>query len=94
MRKSKPDFAVLDGKHSGEVITVAKASKNTDAYVVQVAEVINADTQTPWVILAVTSHCRYHHQGLKHATYYKFRVALVSSSGTTDYSTAVTKLVI
>ena len=46
MRKTKQDFAVLDGKHSGEVITVAKASKNTDAYVVQVAEVINADTQT------------------------------------------------
>ncbi len=31
MRKTKQDFAVLDGKHSGEVITVAKASKNTDA---------------------------------------------------------------
>ncbi len=100
VRHPKSELAVLDSKHSGSVIIVCKPEIDTDAYIIQISEALSpevlnaaADTTEVWETVKVSSHCRYEHQGLKSGTYYRFRIALVSKLGTTDFCAPVTKLI-
>jgi len=79
---------VLAGEHSGSVLVKYYKIKGAVSYLFQ----ISTDGKN-WTLYGVFTTCKIIITGLTPDTRYYFRVASVSSSGTTEYSPLVSKMV-
>ena len=90
----KPDIAVNDGSRSGSVLVILKAVLGAVAYVLQYHRVNLSGELAEWGGPDVKTITHFDIDGLIPGATYEFRFASISSAGTSDFSTAISKIVI
>jgi len=89
----KPELAALDGEHSGDVKLVGKAKDRGAAYRWQMSKVSDDGMDGVWVDIDTTTRASIEVSGLEIMKRYKFRYAVVTPDGTSDYCEAVSKII-
>jgi hypothetical protein len=92
--QQKATLVINDGSHSGSVKLVAKAIDKTGAYIWQYAKDTLPTNESDWLIAANTTQSSYEEDGLTVSATYFFRVAAVTTTGTTDFCKPVAKIVV
>ncbi|MGZ8162844.1 MAG: hypothetical protein ACXWTT_08260 [Methylobacter sp.] len=92
--QQKATLAVNDGSHSGSVKLIAKAIDKAGAYIWQYAKETLPAIESDWLAVATGTYSYYELSGLIVAARYYFRVAAVTSAGTTDFCAPVSKVVV
>ena len=90
----KPELAALDGEHSGEVKLVGKAKDRGAAYHWQMSKELDDGTEGVWVDVGTSTRATFVVSGLEIMKRYKFRYAVVTPDGTTDYCEPVSKIIV
>lgn len=90
---SKAALAVIDGANSGSVKLVAKAVDKAGAYLWQYAKDAIPDTEAAWTQAGSSTQASFEIAGLTVASKYYFRMAAITTEGTTDYTAPVLKVV-
>ncbi len=90
----KPDIAVNDGSRSGGVVVILKAVLGAVAYVLQYRHVNSLGELVEWGGPDVKTITHFDIDGLIPGAKYEFRFASISSAGTSDFSAAISKIVI
>ena len=91
---SRPDFSVKLGDKSGTVILRRATETGVKAYIWQIVEGALPETEEGWTTIATTTQASFTATGLKPLTKYWFRVAVVTSEGTSDFCTPIQQSVI
>ncbi|MBP1641129.1 MAG: hypothetical protein H6Q17_2712 [Bacteroidetes bacterium] len=89
----KAALTAVDGSHSGSVKLVAKAIRNAGAYLWQSAKDTLPATEEGWKDMDKSTSASIEKDGFIAGCRYYFRVAMVTPSGTTDYTEPVSKIV-
>jgi len=89
----KPELAALDGEHSSDVKLVAKAKERGTAYQWQMSKESDDGTQGVWVDIGTTTRATIEVKGLEVMKRYKFRYAIVTPDGTSDFCEPVSKII-
>lgn len=89
----KADISAENGDNSGSVWLVARAIDKAGAYIWQYSKDVLPDTEEGWITTAHTTQSYYQQTGLTVACKYYFRVAAITTTGTTDFTAAVMKVV-
>jgi hypothetical protein len=89
----KADLTVVSGSNSGSVKLTAKALKGAGSYIWQMAKGAIPTDESGWTTIGFTTQASNDVTGLDVATKYYFRVAVVTNTGTTDFTAAVMKVV-
>ena len=92
--KPKPELAALDGEHSCDVKLVGKAKDRGAAYRWQMSKVSDDGTDGVWVDIGTSTRATFQVSGLEIMKRYKFRYAVVTPDGTSDYCEPVSKIII
>ena len=92
--KPKPELAALDGEHSGTAKLVAKPKDRGAAYKWQMSKVSDDGTAEVWVDIGTTTRASIEVSGLEIMKRYKFRYAVVTPDGTSDYCEPVSKIIV
>jgi hypothetical protein len=90
----KPALAVEDGNNSGSIKLIAKAVDKAGSYIWQMAKGALPANDGDWITIGFTTQANNEVSGLDAATKYYFRVAAITSTGTTDFCTPVLKVVV
>lgn len=90
----KAALAVEDGANSGCVKLVAKAVEKAGAYIWQYAKDMLPAEEKDWTNAGTSTRSYYDVEELMVASRYYFRVAAITPSGTTDFSSPVAKIVV
>ena len=85
----KPALAVVNGKNSASVLLKAKAIDKAGAYIWQVSR-----NKTEWTTLGHSTRADFEVSGLTIGEICYFRVAAITSTGTTDFTEPVMKVVV
>jgi hypothetical protein len=91
--KPKPELVALDGEHSGDAKLVAKPKDRGTAYKWQMCKVSDDGTDEVWVDIDTTTRATIVVKGLEIMKRYKFRYAVVTPDGTSDYCEPVSKII-
>ncbi len=91
--KPKPELVALDSEHSGGVKLVGKAKERGAAYRWQMSKVSDDGTDGVWVDIDTTTRASIEVSGLEIMKRYKFRYAVVTPDGTSDYCEPVSKII-
>ncbi len=89
----KPELAALDGEHSGDAKLVAKPKDRGTAYKWQMSKVSDDGTDGVWVDIGTTTRATIEVKGLEIMKRYKFRYAIVTPTGTSDFCESVSKII-
>jgi len=89
----KQDLTVVSGANSGTVKLVAKAIKGAGSYIWQYAKDNLPTDESAWIQAGFSTQASYELAGLTVACKYYFRVAAITNNGTTDFTSAVLKVV-
>jgi len=89
----KPELVALDGEHSGEANLVAKAKGRGAAYRWQMSKESDDETEEVWVDIGISTRATFVVTGLQIMKRYKFRYAVVTPDGTTDFCEPVSKII-
>ena len=89
----KAELTVRDGKKSGSVHLDGKSHSKGAAYIWQKSLKENPTLDSDWETITTTTQSSYYLEGLTPATYVKFRFAVVTPTGITDFCAPVTKLI-
>ena len=89
----KPELAAFDGEHSGDAKLVAKAKDRGTAYQWQMSKVSDGGTDGVWVDIGITTRATIEVKGLEVMKRYKFRFAVITPDGTSDYCEPVSKII-
>lgn len=89
----KADLTVVSGGNSGTVKLTAKAVKGAGSYIWQMAKGALPTDESGWTSIGFTTQASNEVTGLEVATKYYFRVAAITNTGTTDFTSAVLKVV-
>jgi hypothetical protein len=90
----KPELAALDGEHSGDVKLVGKAKERAAAYHWQMSKESDDGTDGVWVDIGTSTRATFLVSGLQIIKRYKFRYAVVTPDGTSDYCEPVSKIIV
>lgn len=90
----KPELTVENGANSGSVRLVARSVAKAGAYIWQMAKDTQPLTDAGWSVTATTTRTTHEVSGLNPSTRCYFRVAAVTPDGTSDFTSAVMKVVI
>lgn len=85
----KPALAVVNGKNSGAVVLKAKAIDKAGAYIWQISR-----NKTEWTTLGHSTRADFEVSGLAIGEICYFRMAAITSGGTTDFTEPVMKVVV
>jgi hypothetical protein len=91
--KPKPELVALDGEHSGDAKLMAKPKERGSAYKWQMCKVSDDGTDEVWVDIDTTTRATIVVKGLEIMKRYKFRYAVVTPDGTSDYCEPVSKII-
>lgn len=89
----KPELAAQDGDNSGSVWLVARAVDKSGAYIWQMAKDAIPDTEEGWITVGHSTQSYFQVTGLTVACKYYFRVTAITTTGITDYTAPVMKVV-
>jgi hypothetical protein len=92
--KPKPELAALDGEHSGTAKLVAKPKERGVAYRWQMSKESDDGTNGVWVDIGTSTRATFLVSGLQIMKRYKFRYAVVTPDGTSDYCEPVSKIIV
>ena len=92
--KPKPELVALDGEHSCDVKLVGKAKDRGAAYRWQMSKVSDDGTDGVWVDIGTSTRATFQVSGLEIMKRYKFRYAVVTPVGTSDYCEPVSIIII
>jgi len=90
----KPEIAAYDGPHSGSVLLKIKAIQGAVAYIWQYVQEASPNSATVWITVNTSTVANFQIDHLIPGLTYSFRYASISSDGTSDFSTSVSKIVI
>jgi hypothetical protein len=91
----KAVLAIKDGPISGSIIYVVKAVDKTGAYIWQYYEGETPPaTEAEWITAGHSTSATFQVNGLNKAKVYQFRFAAITTTGTTDFSAPVSKIVL
>ena len=90
----KPELAVYDGAHSGSVILKIKAIQAAVAYIWQYVQEGSPNSASVWITVDSSTVTTFQIDNLTPGLIYSFRFASISSEGTSDFCTPVSKIVI
>jgi hypothetical protein len=90
----KPVIQVFDADNSGSVYIVARAIENAKAYIWQSAKDKLPETEAGWTTVGHSTQSHFQVTNLSVAAKYYFRVAAITPDGTSDFTSAVMKVVI
>jgi hypothetical protein len=91
--KPKPELVALDGEHSGDAKLMAKPKDRGTAFKWQMCKVSDDGTDEVWVDIDTTTRATIVVKGLEIMKRYKFRYAVVTPDGTSDYCEPVSKII-
>jgi len=89
----KPELTVQNGANSGSVKLIAKAVVKAGSYIWQYAKDTLPTDDNGWVAAGFTTQASNELTGLTVASKYYFRVAAITNTGTTDFTSPVLKVV-
>lgn len=89
----KPDIDAQDGDNSGSVWIVARAVDKAGAYQWQYAKDAIPENEADWKDAAISTQSYYELTGLDVACKYYFRVAAITPTGKSDFTSPVMKVV-
>ena len=89
----KPDIDAQDGDNSGSVWIVARAVDKAGAYQWQYAKDALPENEADWKDAAISTQSYYELTGLDVACKYYFRVAAITPTGKSDFTSPVMKVV-
>lgn len=89
----KPDIDAQDGDNSGSVWLVARAVDKAGAYQWQYAKDAIPENEADWKDAAISTQSYYELTGLDVACKYYFRVAAITPTGKSDFTSPVMKVV-
>lgn len=89
----KPDIDAQDGDNSGSVRLVARAVDKAGAYQWQYAKDAIPENEADWKDAAISTQSYYELTGLDVACKYYFRVAAITPTGKSDFTSPVMKVV-
>ncbi|MDD3322818.1 MAG: hypothetical protein PHS59_15375 [Paludibacter sp.] len=89
----KPDIDAQDGDNSGSVWLVARAVDKAGAYLWQYAKDTLPENEADWMDAGISTQSYYELTGLNVACKYFFRVAAITPTGKTDFTSPVMKVV-
>jgi hypothetical protein len=92
--KPKAELAALDGEHSGDVKLVGKAKERGAAYRWQMSKESDDGTYGVWIDIGTSTRATFLVSGLQIMKRYKFRYAVVTPDGTSDYCEPVSKIIV
>jgi len=87
--RSKPEIAAYDGDHSGTVIVRGKAIKRARAYIFEVA----TSLEGPFVVCGYSTASFFIHSAQAPASIHYYRMAGITPSGVTNFTSPVLKVV-
>ena len=90
----KPELAAHDGEHSGDVKLVGKAKERAAAYHWQMSKESDDGTDGVWVDIGTSTRATFVVSGLQIMKRYKFRYAVITPDGTSDYCESVSKIIV
>jgi len=90
----KPEIAVYDGPHSGSVLLKIKAIEGAVAYIWQYIQEATPNSAAVWITVNTSTVANFQIDHLTPGLAYSFRFASISSDGTSDFCTPVSKIVI
>ena len=90
----KPEIAVYDGPHSGSVLLKIKAIEGAVAYIWQYVQEATPNSASVWVTVNTSTVAHFQIDNLIPGVAYSFRYASISSDGTSDFCTPISKIVI
>ena len=91
--KPKAELVALDGEHSGYVKLVGKAKDRGAAYRWQMSKELDDGTEGVWVDAGTSTRATFEVSGLQIMKRYKFRYAVVTPAGTSDFCEPVSKII-
>jgi hypothetical protein len=91
--KPKAELVALDGEHSGDVKLVGKAKDRGAAYRWQMSKESDDGTEGVWVDAGTSTRATFQVSGLQIMKRYKFRYAVVTPTGTSDFCEPVSKII-
>ena len=89
----KPEIDAQDGDNSGSVWLVARAVDKAGAYQWQYAKDALPENEADWKDAAISTQSYYELTGLDVACKYYFRVAAITPTGKSDFTSPVMKVV-
>ncbi|MFI3221776.1 MAG: fibronectin type III domain-containing protein [Methylococcaceae bacterium] len=90
----KPEIAAYDGPHSGSVLLKIKAIEGAVAYIWQYIQEGAPNSASVWITVNTSTVAHFQIDHLIPGETYSFRYASISSDGTSDFCTPVSKIVI
>lgn len=90
----KPVLAVEDGPNSGSVKLVARAVPKAGAYIWQYSKDTLPTDESGWKLAGTGTRSFFELTGLTVAAKYYFRMAAVTTEGTTDFCSPVMKVIV
>ncbi len=90
----KPEIAAYDGAHSGSVLLKIKAIEGAVAYIWQYVQEATPTSASVWVTVNTSTVANFLIDHLTPGLVYSFRFASISSDGTSDFCTPISKVVI
>jgi len=90
----KPELAIYDGSHSGSVLLKIKAIEGAVAYIWQYIQEATPNSASVWITVNTSTVANFQIDHLIPGVTYSFRYASISSDGTSDFCTPVSKIVI
>jgi len=90
----KPEIAAYDGAHSGSVLLKIKAIEGAVAYIWQYIQEASPNSASVWITVNTSTVANFQIDHLIPGVTYSFRYASISSDGTSDFCTPISKIVI
>ena len=90
----KPEIAAYDGAHSGSVLLKIKAIEGAVAYIWQYVQEATPTSASVWITVNTSTVANFIIDHLTPGLVYSFRFASISSDGTSDFCTPISKVVI
>ena len=90
----KPELAAYDGVHSGSVLLKIKAIEGAVAYIWQYVQEATPTSASVWITVNTSTVANFIIDHLTPGLVYSFRFASISSDGTSDFCTPISKVVI
>ena len=90
----KPEIAVFDGPHSGSVLLKIKAIEAAVTYIWQYIQEATPNSASVWITVNTSTVAHFQIDHLIPGVAYSFGYASISSDGTSDFCTPVSKIVI
>ena len=90
----KPEIAAYDGAHSGSVLLKIKAIEGAVAYIWQYIQEATPNSASVWITVNTSTVANFQIDHLIPGVTYSFRYASISSDGTSDFCTPISKIVI